>query len=151
MNNGLRIIAGVSVLHLVSKLGGEENDISQSLEILESNALAQKNRTGSYIITNYGIDIYEESLAPSVISRRKQGRRMILEILLELYNQDIHQWMSSEELMKRIGNNDLRYLLGVVFYLDQKGFVRLQKYAGGSFHIHPRCSRVSVTSRCHGR
>lgn len=37
--------------------------------------------------------------------------------------------------MKRIGNNDLRCLLGVVVYLDQKGFVHLQKYAGGSFHI----------------
>jgi hypothetical protein len=128
-------IAGVSVQHLVSKLGREENDISQSLEILESGALAQKNKTGSYIITDYGIDTYEENLAPSVISRKKQERRMILETLLQLYNQDIHLWMNSEELMKSVGNNDLRYVLGVVVYLEQKGFVRLQKDIGGSFDI----------------
>ncbi len=128
-------IAGVSVQYLVSQLGNDENEISQSLEILQSYALAHKNRIGFYVITDNGIDTYEESLAPSVISRKKQERRMILETLLQLYNQDIQHWMNSEELMKSVGNNDLRYVLGVVIYLEQKGFVRLQKDIGGSFDI----------------
>lgn len=129
-------IVGIQVEVLVSKLGRGRNDVIQSLEILKSNFLSEKSDVpGFYRITVSGIDIFERGLAPSILNRKKQERKMILETLLELYHKDTNQSMHSNDLMKSIKNNDLLYLDGTVEYLEQKGFVKLYKINGGKFNI----------------
>lgn len=128
-------ITGLSVSGLIQLSNFGQNEVSQAVEILESHALVQRNRLGCYGITNYGLDTYEETLPPSVISRKKQEPKTILEVLVKLYNQDIHGWMSSEELMNLVHISDPIYLLGVVAYLERNGSVYLDKFSGGTFLI----------------
>ena len=54
---------------------------------------------------------------------------------MKLYNQDTHQWTESEELMNLVRINDLYYMLGIVVYLERKGFVGLQQFSGGIFFV----------------
>jgi predicted transcriptional regulator len=122
---------GISVTQLMSQTSLDENEVSQFIEILQTNGLVERTRTGSYVMTSYGIDVYEENLSPSEISQRKQERRMILEALLQLYNQDTYRWMESEQLLSLIQNDNLIYLLGVAVYLENKGLVNLGILYGG--------------------
>lgn len=129
-------IVGISVEVLVSNLKRERNEIILSLEILQSNLLSEKTDVpGFYRITVWGIDIFEKSLAPSILNRKIQERNMILEILLDPYKENINQSIYSDELMKHLKDDDLLYLDGLVEYLEQKGFVKLHKLNGGKFHI----------------
>jgi hypothetical protein len=127
--------AALSLQSLISQLDLVENEASQSVEILLSNALVKKNNISWYVITFCGIDTYEENLPPSLVSNRKQERRMVLESLLESYNRNINQRMNNKELANLIQINDPDYLLAIVEYLGQKGLVSLKKYVGGGFHI----------------
>jgi hypothetical protein len=97
--------------------------------------LIQKDKLDWYVITAHGIDRYEENLAPSVVSIKKQERKMILNTLLESYNRDIYEWKNGEELIKLVHINDTNYLLGTVEYLQRKGFVYLQGLVGTKFFI----------------
>ncbi len=128
-------LVGLSLHRLVELLGLEQNDVSQYVEILQSMALIQQNNIGWYIITINGIDTHEENLPPSLISHKKQERKMILETLRPLYNLDIHNLMCNEELAKLIGINDPNYLLAVVRYLENKELIHLEKFTRGNFYI----------------
>ena len=128
-------ITGSSINDLIQLSNCAQNEVNQALEILDSQALVQRNRLGWYIITVYGMDYYEITLSPSAVSKKKQERKTVLEALVKLYNQDTHQWMESETLMSLIHFDNLYYLLGVVVYLERKGFASLQQFSGGTFLI----------------
>jgi hypothetical protein len=123
------------VEHLVSKLGRERNDISQSLEILENHSLAERNEDGFYLITIFGIDVYEASLPLTTFNNKIQERRLILEALIEPYKQNVDHWMISDDLMSRIKNSNIYYLDGIVKYLEQKELLKLRKPLGPKFFI----------------
>jgi hypothetical protein len=53
---------GISFQTFISKLSYTENEIYQTLEILLSNWIVEKNQIGWYVITHSGIDLYEETL-----------------------------------------------------------------------------------------
>jgi Swt1-like HEPN len=129
-------IVGVQLENFVSTLGRGRNDVSQSLEILQSHFLAQDTEIpGFYRITVLGIDAFERGLSPSLFHNKVQERKRILELLLEPYQKDTKQQMQSDELMKRINRNERYYLLGNVEYLEQKGLVKLNRFHGGRFFI----------------
>lgn len=69
------------------------NQASHSVGILQSNGLIQTDKLGWNIITVDGINIYEESLAPSVISSKKHERKMILKTLRVIQSKYI--WMET--------------------------------------------------------
>src|SRR5918995_3086628 len=54
---------GISVTQLMSQTSLDENEVSQFIEILQTNGLVERTRTGSYVINSYGIDVYEENLS----------------------------------------------------------------------------------------
>jgi len=126
---------GISIYTLISKVAYSENEILQTLEALENNYFVGKNQVGWYVITISGIDIYEENLPPSVVSKTITERKMILEILKEMYDKDIYQTMDDESLKSLIHIDDFRYLLGIIEYLNQKNLVVIDMVIGGAFRI----------------
>ena len=126
---------GFQVRSLMVKLNSEGNEIPQAVELLENNNLIQRDQYGLYVISTYGIDVYEQNLSPSLLSRKKNEKKMILEALLDLYNEDIYQRMSSEDLTAKIQFSDYNYLLGIIVYLENKGLVDIEMFIGGKFFI----------------
>ena len=128
-------VVGLSKQDLIRETGIEENQIYQALEILESKALIQSNYPLRYVITTYGIDKREEMFPPATLAVKRQERRKILESLLELYQINVYERISSDVLAEQIQSTDHNYLLGIVVYLEQSGLVYLDKYSGGLFYI----------------
>jgi hypothetical protein len=127
---------GVSMEVLISKLGRGRNEVSQSLEVLQSHSLVESIEIpGFYRITVLGIDIFETNLLPSLFQNKIQERKIILEFLLEPYQIDTKQQMHSDDLMKRIKNSGRYYLTGNVEYLERNGYVKLNRFHGGRFFI----------------
>jgi len=121
-------VVGLSNQDLVSEIGHTENEINQAIQLLESNGLITSNYPRRYVITTYGIDKREEILSPALLSAKKQERRKILEVLAELYHNDVHDLMGSDILTEKIQSADRTYLLGTVVYLEQSGLVHLDMY-----------------------
>ena len=65
-------ITGLSIPALIQLSDYGQNEVNQAIEILESHALVQKDKLGRYAITVFGIDDYEITLPPSVVSNKKQ-------------------------------------------------------------------------------
>lgn len=126
---------GFQVRSLMVKLNSEGNEIPQAVELLENNNLIQRDQYGLYVISTYGIDVYEQNLSPSLLSRKKNEKKMILEALLDLYNEDIYQRMSREDLTAKIQFSDHNYLLGIIVYLENKGLLDIEMFIGGKFFI----------------
>jgi len=118
-----------------SKFSEAPNEILQTLEALENSYLIKRNDIGWYVITTAGIDVFEENLSPSIVSKINSERRNVMELLKELYDTDIYQTIDHETLMTKVKISDFRYLLGIVVYLEEKGLVVLDMVIGGAFQI----------------
>jgi Swt1-like HEPN len=128
-------IAGLSVQALTSNTVSSENEIYTALGILEAGWLIQKNDLSWYVITIGGVDRYEEMLPPSQITRKREERRRILDVLLPFYQDDVHNWITNDELAKQTQMIDLLYLLATVEYMHQSGLVDLDVLNGGAFYV----------------
>lgn len=129
-------LIGISIQTFISKLSYPQNEILKTLEILQNRWIVEKDDIGGYIITVSGIDIYEENLLPSKVSKIIAERKIILDILKEEYDKDINRYTNRESLKSRIQIEDNGYLSGLVEYLNRKNPVKLEKRAlGGKFLI----------------
>lgn len=128
-------VVGYSKEDLIHETGYEENQINQAIQLLESNGLIISNNPRRYVVTPYGIDKREEMLPPAMLATKKQERRKILEILAEIYNQDVDSQIDSNVLAENIHSGDRIYLLATVVYLEKIGLVDLDMFNGGFFYI----------------
>lgn len=129
-------IAGLSVHDFMRTVDIPENKLYPELEILASKWFITKNQYARYVLTISGINLYEEYLPPSEITRKQQERRLILEVLLPLYTeQHVYDLMGSDQLANQTKITDPLYLLATVEYLSQGGLVYLEVMNGGAFYI----------------
>lgn len=126
---------GLSPETITSQLNVSGNDLSMVLEILESKYLIERDQMRRFKITISGVDTYEDVLPPSVVFRRVEQRRIVLETLRELYEKDTHAEMNNEELSAKATISDFFELEAVVRYLEYYGFVELHSYMGKDFHV----------------
>lgn len=119
---------------LVKKVGADPNRLNQALELLESKNLIE--RDGSmYRLTVTGVEEYENTLPPSIISKKLDDRKIILETLKDLYEQDTRKKTAYQQLLTKLGITDFGYLSSTVEYLERKGLVELHRVLGQQFWI----------------
>ena len=132
--------AGLSVNDIINIIRSEidtveENQINQAVAYLASNGWINENDPTRYIITGYGIDVYEQTLPLEIQAVKKQERTKILEILAETYRVNLNELMHSEILREKIQIKDPLYLRILVTYFEDKNLVILNKYSGTLFFI----------------
>ena len=66
--------------------------------------------------------------------KKLKERKQLLQQLKELYEEDVDKMLSSEELGKKVGIDDYRYLSSTVEYLERKGLVETQRWLGKGFN-----------------
>ena len=132
--------AGLSMNDIINIIRTEidtvdENQINQAVAYLASNGWIDENDPTRYIITGYGIDVYEQTLPLEIQAVKKQERTKILEILAETYRVNMNEPMHSEILREKIQIKDPLYLRILVTYFEDKNLVILNKYSGTLFFI----------------
>ena len=132
--------AGLSIYDIINIIRSEittvdENQINQAVAFLVSNDWINENDPTRYIITAYGIDVYEQTLPLEIQVVKKQERTKILEILAETYRVNMNEPMHSEILQNKMQIVDPLYLRILVTYFEAKKLVILNKYSGTLFFI----------------
>lgn len=126
-------VTGVSEETMAEKLKADKNEVSKATKALEINFLIEHDTMYWWKITSFGIDSYEEQLPVSEVSKRTSQRRLILEALKEVYDQDTEKELSNEDLKTKTGISDFFELDGQVKYLKDKGLIELNSFLGQSF------------------
>jgi hypothetical protein len=112
-----------------------DNKIAQALELLESEGLIERRSNGMYKLRITAIDVYEDLLPPSAVGKKLEERKVIMEILKELYEQDNNQTMTYGDLSAKVSITSFPYMLATVEYLESKRLVKLFKATGQNFQI----------------
>ena len=125
-------VIGYTEKEIFEKINADENRVSQALQILESQYyIVQED--GWYKITTPGIEAYEELLSPSFLIKKGTQRKMIMQILEEMYDKDTHALMPHNELSKAVGIENFDELYAQMKYLESKGYVNLLVSLGKHF------------------
>ena len=66
-------VVGYSKEDLIRQTGYEENQINQTIQLLESNGLIISNNPRRYVVTTYGIDKRVEMLSPAILATKKKN------------------------------------------------------------------------------
>ena len=107
---------------------GDENEISKAVKLLENEYLIVRDSLW-YKITSSGIERYEQTLSPSAVNKRVTQRKLILEVLKELYDKNTEQDMEEKELSSKTRSDDRMELMGQVKFLDDNGLVHWQPFS----------------------
>ena len=118
---------------ICEKVKADENKVSQTLQFLESQDYIEEDRTRYKITTPSGIEAYEEVLPPLPIAKKETQRKMILQALEKIYEQDIHATTKHDELSKTVRIEDFNELNGQMKYLESKGYIELTSSMGNNF------------------
>jgi len=127
-------ILGIDIRNLITD-DNNENEVKRHLEFLITKYVIRKNDYGRYVITDAGIDLLEEFMTPSDLSKIKTERKQILNVLKEPYEKDIHEYIPDEFLKESLNIGNHVHLLGTVVYFRDKGLVDLEILNGGAFYI----------------
>ena len=108
-------------------VSGNRNDIEKTIHsLMLENSI--EDHDGFYRITANGIDVYEE-LYPSIIGKKIEQREIILQLLKESYDEDIHRSVVRSTILDKIKDIDKNELLAQMEYLNKKGLIELDVYS----------------------
>ena len=119
---------GIFYSQIDTIVSGNKNDIEKAIHslMLENNI---EDRDGFYHITAPGIDVYEATLSQSISRKRKEPRAIILELLKESYDKDIHRYVDKGAFLDKLGDINTSELFPHMEYLKKKELIELDVYS----------------------
>ena len=126
-------IVGYTEKEIFEKINADENRVSQALEILKSQFYIVQKDGWYKITTPLGIEIYEELLSPTLLTKKHTQRKMIMEILEEIYDKDTRAQMQHNELSTAVEIENFDELNAQMKYLESKGYIYLLEFMGKHF------------------
>ena len=98
-------IIGVLWRNMDTIVEGDKNEISKAVQLLENEYLIENNE-GWYRVTHSGIDKYEDVLPASTIIKRTTERKIILQFLKDIYDQDTSLNADMPEILEKIQSDN---------------------------------------------
>lgn len=127
-------VIGVFHRELGTIVDADRNDVLKMIQTLEDQGMIRKDDV-TYKISSYGIETYEEALPASKSNKRITQRKHILEILKEVYDDDINKGIDDKQLTSKLGVDNDDELRAQLKYLDDKGLIKYNSFMGGTFLV----------------
>ena len=120
----------VSRDYIFENVSGTKNDISKILEQLKIEDIIDGDEDyGSHAIEAHGMDVYETLPAPLACKRIEQ-RAIILKVLKESYDKDMHHYVDRGTIFDKLGDISSDELFAHMVYLQERGFIEFEPYNG---------------------